>query len=316
MEPLVVVAGPTGSGKSDLAVRLATVFRGEIVNCDSVQVYRYFDIGSAKIPAADRCGISHHLLDIASPNEVFTAGDYARLARAALREIRGRGRLPIVVGGTGFYLRALLEGLFEGPARDEGMRARLAHRERRRPGSLHRLLRRWDPDAAQRIHANDVNKVIRAVEVILTSRRPVSQMHRTGRKRLEGFRALQLGLNPPREELYRRLDTRSRRLFESGLIEEARRILALGFEETVKPFESLGYAQALRVIRGEIGLEAAVAETQLRTRQYAKRQWTWFRRQASLEWVDGFGSDEAVREWAENRVRDFLYADIFRAHAG
>lgn len=308
MEPFVVVAGPTGSGKSGLALWLARRFEGEIVNCDSVQIYRHFDIGSAKTPLAERLGIPHHLIDVAAPDEIFTAGDYARLARAALREIRGRGRLPVVAGGTGFYLRALIDGLSPGPPRDESLRARLAGREQRRPGSLHRLLRRWDPEAARRIHPNDVNKTLRALEVTLLARQPATAVQSTPRDRLEGFRALLLGLNPPREELHRRLDARSRALFEAGLVGETRRILAMGYPESAKPFESLGYAQAVRLLRGGLDLESAIAETQLRTRQYAKRQWTWFRRQASMEWIDGFGDGEFVREWASARVRDFLRA--------
>src|ERR1700677_2057626 len=184
--PLVAVAGPTGSGKSGVALAIAAAFGGEVVNCDSLQVYRYFDIGTAKLPLQDRRGIPHHLMDIANPDELFTAGEYARLARAAIAEISGRARLPVVAGGTGFYLRALLDGLFEGPVRDQTLRDRLAVREARRPGSLHRLLRRFDPESAARIHANDVPKVTRALEVCLVTRRPVSQMYREGRDALCG----------------------------------------------------------------------------------------------------------------------------------
>src|SRR5580704_16281071 len=158
--PLVAVAGPTGSGKSGLALEIAATFGGEVVNCDSLQVYRYFDIGTAKLPLADRRGIPHHLIDVANPDELFTAGEYARLARLAIAEISGRGRLPVVAGGTGFYLRALLDGLFEGPVRDQTLRDRLALRETRRPGSLHRLLRRFDRESASKIHANDIPKVM------------------------------------------------------------------------------------------------------------------------------------------------------------
>jgi tRNA dimethylallyltransferase len=163
--PLVAVAGPTGSGKSELALEIAERFSGEIVNCDSLQVYRYFNIGTAKLPLEARRGIPHHLIDIVDPDELFTAGEYARLARQAIGEISARGKLPVVAGGTGFYLRALIDGLFEGPARDQALRDRLAAREARRPGSLHHLLRRFDPAAARAIHANDVPKVTRALEV-------------------------------------------------------------------------------------------------------------------------------------------------------
>ena len=176
--PLVAVAGPTGSGKSELALEIAQRFNGEIINCDSLQVYRYFDIGTAKMPESERRGVPHHLLDIADPDQVFTAGEFARLARAAIADISARGRLPVVAGGTGFYLRALLDGLFEGPVRDQPLRDRLAARELRRPGSLHRLLRRFDPVAAEKIHSNDMPKVTRALEVYLLTRRPVSELFR------------------------------------------------------------------------------------------------------------------------------------------
>src|SRR5688572_2916347 len=230
---LLVVAGPTGSGKSALALRLAEAFQGEIVNCDSVQVFRYFDIGAAKLSLAARHGIPHHLIDAADPLELFTAGDYARLARKALTEISARGRLPIVAGGTGFYLRALLEGLFEGPVRDEALRARLAARK---PGSLHRLLRHFDPVAAARIHENDTNKVMRALEVILKARRPLTELFATGRDALTGYRVIKVALDPPREELYARIERRVVEMFEGGLLEETRAILERGYPPSAKPF--------------------------------------------------------------------------------
>lgn len=301
--PLIVVAGPTGSGKSELALRLAEKFSGEIVNCDSVQVYRHFDIGSAKLSEPERLAIPHHLIDIAAPDEPFTAGDYARCARAALSAIAARVRVPIVAGGTGFYLRALLEGLFEGPSRDETLRARLAAR---RAGSLHRLLRRFDPPSAARIHPNDANKLIRALEVILLERRPLSELHRAGRDPLVGFRILKLILDPPREELYARLDRRVSAMFAGGLVEETRAILALGYPAHAKPFESLGYKQALSEIQGTITRQMAIADAQLQTRRYAKRQWTWFRREAGAEWIAGFGDDPTVVQRTCDRVSRFL----------
>ncbi len=292
--PLVVIAGPTGSGKSALALQLAGEFCGEVVNCDSVQIYRHFDIGSAKLPESERRGIPHHLIDIAAPDELFTAGDYSRLARAALLEITARGNLPIVVGGTGFYLRALLEGLFEGPPRDQPLRDRLAGREKKRPGSLHKLLARLDPDSAARIHANDHNKLIRALEVILATRRPLTEMFARGRDPLAGYNVMKFGLNPPRDQLYRRIERRSQAMYDQGLVEETRAILAMGYTLQCKPFESLGYAEALRVIQGEMTPEQAVAATAMATRRYAKRQWTWFRREKDMLWIDSFGDDAAA----------------------
>jgi tRNA dimethylallyltransferase len=307
--PLVAVVGPTGSGKSELALRIAEEFDGEIVNCDSLQVFRHFDIGTAKLTKEEQRGVPHHLMDIADPDELFTAGEYARLARQAVAGITERGRLPVVAGGTGFYLRALLDGLFEGPARDQALRDRLAAREARRTGSLHRILQRLDPEAAVRIHANDVPKVMRALEVCLLTRRPVTELFRQGRDALRGYRTLKLGLLPDRDELYRRLDLRCARMFEGGLVEEVRRILSMGFPASAKPFESHGYKQALQLIRGELGPRDAVFYAQRNTRQYAKRQITWFRREAALVWLRGFGGDADIQRESLDGVRRFLRPD-------
>jgi tRNA dimethylallyltransferase len=306
LKTVVAIAGPTGAGKSELALRIAEQFRGEVVNCDSLQIYRYFNIGTAKLAPGDMRGVPHHLIDILDPDQVFTAGEYARLARAALTAISGRGRLPVVAGGTGFYLRALFSGLFRGPARDAAMRERLAARERRRPGSLHRLLGRFDPAAAARIHAHDVPKVMRALEVRLLARRPVTEMFREGRDALEGYRTLKLGLTPDRDELYRRLDERCRRMFESGLLEEVQSILDRGFSLEAKPFESHGYRQAVQMLRGELNAREALFYAQRNTRNYAKRQMTWFRKEPDMEWLKGFGDDPHILDLALMRVREFL----------
>lgn len=294
--PLIAVLGPTGSGKSDLALRLAAEMGGEIVNCDSVQIYRHFNIGAAKLSAAERRGIPHHLIDIREPDAVFTAGDYSREARAAIDEIRRRGRVAVVAGGTGFYFRTLFEGLFDGPRRDEGLRATLAARQARRPGFLFRLLRRLDPASAARIHPNDTNKLTRAVEVCQLERRPMSELLERNRSPLLGYDIVKIGLRPNRAALYERIDARCERMFAAGLVEETREILAIGYPETCKPFESLGYAQALRVIKGECTVEQALEESQRETRRYAKRQWTWFRADASIDWFDGFGGDLALQD--------------------
>lgn len=300
--PLLVIAGPTGSGKSELALRIAETFAGEVVNCDSLQLYRGFDIGTAKIPAARRRSIPHHLIDALEPHSVYSAGDYQRCARPILAAISARHRLPIVIGGTGFYLRALLEGLPALPPRDETLRARLAGREKERPGSLHRLLQRLDPAAAGRIHAGDVQKLIRALEVRLLTSHPAPA--RSSAEPLSGYRTLKIGLEPDRARLHEALDARAREMFHGGLLQEVEHLLASGCSGEEKPFESLGYKQALAVIRGAMTFEDAVASTQLETRQYAKRQMTWFRRDAEIVWFSGFGSE--VADEAIELVRGFL----------
>lgn len=303
---LIAIAGPTGSGKTDLALRLAGRFGGEVVNCDSVQIYRFFDIGTAKLAEQDRMGIRHHLIDIANPDEVFTAGDFARVARPVLREIAGRGRLPIVTGGTGFYLRALIEGLAPGPRRDEDLRAVLQARERKRPGCLHRLLRRMDAKTAARIHANDLPKTVRALEICLSARRAASEVFAAGRDALEGFRVLKIGLFPDREKLYQRLEQRVEAMFAAGLIQETEAILARGYSADCKPFESIGYKQALQAIRGELPARDALFHARRETRRYAKRQMTWFRQEPGIEIFPGFGTDPDVAANVEARVLWFL----------
>jgi len=295
VKPLAIVLGPTGSGKSELALAIAECCRGEIVNCDSLQLYRMFDIGTAKVTESERHGIPHHLFDAFNPVHVCTAGEYVRLARPILREITNRGHLPVIAGGTGFYLRALLHGLFAGPERSEELRNRLAGTEQRCPGYLHRALRRFDPTSARRIHPNDANKLIRALEVCVTARTPMTELFEGGRDPLSGFRPLKFGLNPARQDLYRRLDERCRAMWRHGLVEEVRQILARGIPETAKPFESIGYKQALDFVMGRSGETDAIEAMQRDTRRYAKRQLTWFRREPEVFWFSGFGEDPAIQ---------------------
>jgi tRNA dimethylallyltransferase len=303
---LVAVVGPTGAGKSELALRIAEDFGGEVVNCDSLQLYRHLDIGTAKLLPDERRGVPHHLLDILNPDQVFTAGEYARLARPVLASVAARGHLPVVVGGTGFYLRALLEGLFPGPSRDETLRGRLARREARHPGWMHRLLVRFDPASAARIHPGDIHKLTRAAEVLLATRRPLSAWFADGRDALAGFRVLKLGLDPPRTLLYERLDDRCARMFDRGLVEEVRGILELGYPATSKALEAHGYRQAVQAIAGELEIPEALLHARRNTRRYAKRQWTWFRRDPQVRWLPGFGDDARVRECALAAVAEFL----------
>jgi tRNA dimethylallyltransferase len=290
--PLIVIAGPTGSGKTELALGVAQQFHGEIVNCDSVQVYRGFDLGTAKLRPEEQRGVPHHLIDILDPGEVFTAGEYARRARPILHEIAGRGRVPVIAGGTGFYLRALLEGLPAGPARDPELRTRLLDREKKRPGSLYRLLTRLDGEAAARIHVNDMNKTLRALELRLLRKAPASTQEKPAS--LSGFRVWKIGLNPPREALYEYLNQRLRRMFEQGLEEEVRGLLARGVSPLAKPFESLGYKEVLIFLTDRLDREHAIEAAQIATRQYAKRQLTWFRREPDMHWFNGFGNDPSL----------------------
>lgn len=298
-EPLLVVLlGPTASGKTALSLWLAQRFQGEIVSCDSVAVYREFEIGTAKPSSEERQLVPHHLIDVAPPDGLITAGDYSRMGREALADISNRKRLPIVVGGTGLYLRALLEGLFAGPPRSEDLRERLRQRaETRGAEHLHLILNRLDPKAAANIHANDVPKVIRAIEICINARQKMTEMWQAGRDPLSGFRILRIGLDPDRELLYQRINQRAKEMFLHGLVEETR-VLRKRYGNSARPLGSLGYKQAMQVLAGEISLEQAVTAAQQGHRNYAKRQMTWFRREPDVHWLHGFGSDARVQEQA------------------
>jgi tRNA dimethylallyltransferase len=293
---LVVILGPTASGKTALSLHVAERLQGEIVSCDSVAVYREFEIGTAKPSKEERRRIPHHLIDIAGPKELVTAGDYARLARQAIADIAARGHLPIVVGGSGLYLRALLEGLFAGPPRSEELRIRLRERAAERGTDyLHKLLHRIDPAAAQTIHANDVPKVVRALEVSISSRAPMTGLWQQGRDALQGFKILRIGLNPDRAALYARINQRAREMFSAGLLDETRMLIDR-YGSSVWPLNSLGYKQAMQHLRGELSLEQAIAAAQQGHRNYAKRQMTWFRREPDVHWIAEFGSEAAVQK--------------------
>lgn len=295
---LLVIVGPTASGKTTLSLAAAQDFHGEIVSCDSVAVYREFEIGTAKPTQAERAAVPHHMIDVASPTESFTAGAYARQARAAVRDIAAEGKLPIVVGGTGLYLRALLDGLFPGPERSEDIRARLLAKESSRgKGYLHRLLRRMDAAAAANIHANDTPKIVRAVEVCLAGREKMSELWKQGRDPLSGFRIIRVGLDPERSQLYDRINRRCEQMFSDGLIDETRalrdRFPAL-LSVPNSPLNALGYRQAVALIRGELSAAEAISAAQQAHRNYAKRQLTWFRKEPDVRWVADFGGSAAA----------------------
>lgn len=293
---LVVILGPTASGKTALSLALAQSFQGEIVSCDSVAVYREFEVGTAKPVREERARVPHHLIDVVSPSELFTAGDYSRMAREAVDAIHARNHLPIVVGGTGLYLRALLEGLFTGPPRSEELRLRLRERANEKgPAYLHRLLRRLDPAAAEAIHPNDVSKMVRAVEVCIGARARMTDLWQKGRDPLTGYRILRLGLNPEREALYSRINLRAQQMFQQGLVEETQELIRR-YGAAMRPLESLGYKQATHFLRGGLSLDQAVALAQQAHRNYAKRQMTWFRREPEVHWFTGFGDNPDLQE--------------------
>jgi tRNA dimethylallyltransferase len=266
------------------------------VNCDSVAMYREFDIGTAKPSASERARAPHHLFDTVEPTSHVTAGEYAREARQVLEEVKGRGHLPIVVGGTGLYLRSLLDGLFAGPQRSEKLRERLRERAAARgPVYLHRILRRLDGAAAVRIHANDIPKIIRAIEVCLSSRQKMTELwQQQGREPLRGFRILRIGLDPYRQALYERINRRAQEMFEAGLVEETQRLLEK-YGEAAGPFSSLGYRQAVQFLRGDLARDEALQAAQQAHRNYAKRQMTWFRREPEVQWLRGFGDDARIQ---------------------
>jgi tRNA dimethylallyltransferase len=300
---LIALVGPTASGKSALALRLAREVPAEIVCCDSLQVYRGLDIGSAKPSPAERRQVPHHLVDVIEPDAGFSAAEYARLARALLPGIVERGRLPLVVGGTGLYLRALLSGLFEGPSRDEPLRARLTRMAARfGDARLHRWLGCVDPEAARRIQPRDRVRVVRALEVWRATGRTITAHHQAAAAPLEGFRTLVLGLAPPRDALRRAVEARTRGMFERGLLDEVSGLLARGYAPGLRPLQAIGYRQALGVLRGETDAVRAQRDIVDKTMQYAKRQMTWFRRQARVTWCAG--ADEALAHalgWLERR---------------
>ena len=296
--PIVAVVGPTASGKSELGIALALRMGGEIINCDSVQVYREIEIATAKVPFAERRGVPHHLIDFVPPEVNYTAGDWARDALRTIDEIEARGRTALLVGGSGFYLRALREPFFESQPTDESLRRRLVSlRERRGAEHLHRLLRRLDPQAAAGIPTRNWSRVQRALEVRLQSGVAYSaQRHKRPAPPPHAARLRVFALKPPRAELYARIDARADAHFRAGLVEEVRELLARGVPAASNALGAHGYRRVVEHLRGERTLESAVEQTKLDVRHYAKRQLTWFRREPGVEWVEGFGEDAAVRE--------------------
>jgi tRNA dimethylallyltransferase len=309
--PLVAIIGPTASGKSSLAVWLAQRLGGEVVACDSTQLYRGFDIGTAKPSASERQGIPHHLIDVLEPTEEATAGGYRERAEVVLAELRSRKRLPIFTVGTGLYLRALLLGLAEVPQRSEALRERLrASAAEHDEGHLHRILARLDAESAAWIDAADEKKLIRAIEVCILAKQPLSEVHRSGRNPLQGWRAIKIGLAPERDELYERVHARTDSMLANGLMEEVKALLTSGMPMDAKPFDFIGYRELQKVLDKEISLEDARAAIQQATRRYAKRQMTWFRKEEGVHWIVGFGDLPKLQNKVLERIQKELEAEV------
>lgn len=313
--PLLVIVGPTASGKSALGVWLAERLGGEVIACDSTQLHRGFDIGTAKPTNDERRGVPHHLLDVLDGKDESTAGGYRERVIEVLNDLRARRKIPVLTVGTGLYLRALLEGLAEVPQRSDGLRERLwAAASEHGPGHLHRMLRRLDPESAEKIMPADEQKLIRAIEVCLLTKKPLSEVHRSGRKPLQGWHAVKIGLMPPREELYERVHARTAAMFARGWTEEVRGLIDSGVPEDAKAFDFIGYRELRKVLRGVMTLEEARAAIQQATRRYAKRQMTWFRREKGVHWLAGFGDEPGIQKEALERVRGELGAMVSGAN--
>jgi tRNA dimethylallyltransferase len=297
---LVVILGPTASGKSALGIALAERLSGEVLVCDSTQVYRHFDIGTGKVPLPEQRGIPHHLVDLVEPTEVFTAGEYRRRALDVLDDVRHRGKQSIITAGTGLYLRALLEGLADAPERSEELRERLRKRAAKQgPLHLHRVLARMDKEAAARIAPRDTQKIIRAIEIRKLAGKSVGEVHGRGRSRLAGYEVIKIGLQPSRDALYARINARVESMIAAGWADEIRGLIDRAVPTDAKPFQFIGYSDLCAcLIRGSSSNSRAVAETipliQQATRRFSKRQVTWFRKEADVNWLAGFGDDPKI----------------------
>ncbi|HEX8846609.1 MAG TPA: tRNA (adenosine(37)-N6)-dimethylallyltransferase MiaA [Pyrinomonadaceae bacterium] len=307
-KPIIAVVGPTASGKSELGIEIALRFNGEIINCDSVQVYREIEIATAKVPLSQRRGVPHHLIDFVPPEVNYTAGEWAREATRQIDEIEARGRMALLVGGTGFYLRALRQPFFPSPKTDEVLRRRLTElRERRGPEHLHRLLRRLDPESGARLFERDWPRVQRALEVRLQTGLPISaQLEARAEAPSSAARIHVFALLPPRALLYERINRRTEAHFAAGLVEEVRSLLDKGVPADSNALGAHGYRRVVEYLRGERDMESAIEQTKLDVRHYAKRQLTWFRREQGVEWLEGFGDERSVQERVRNRILEII----------
>ena len=304
-QPIIAIVGPTASGKSELAIAVALQVGGEIINCDSVQVYQEIQIATAKVPVEERRGVPHHLIEFVPPSVNFTGADWARAATKTIEEIEGRGNTALLAGGTGFYLRALRKPFFPSPPTDEELRARLSKiREHHGPERLHRILRRFDPEEAAKLFARDWPRVQRAIEFYLQTGERISAQ-RPWREEPPEFanRIKVFALNPPRNELYARINARTESHFANGLVDELRRLLDAGVPANSNALGAHGYRRVVEYLRGERDLASAIEQTKLDVRHYTKRQLTWFRREADVEWIEGFGDDPKIQQALLARLR-------------
>ena len=294
--PVIAIVGPTASGKSTLGIEVAVQVNGEIINCDSVQVYKEIQIATAKVPVTERKGVPHHLIDFVPPDVNYTAGEWAREAAREIEEIENRGRVPLLVGGTGFYLRALRQPFFLSPPTDKSIRQRLNRiREKHGAEHLHRLLHKLDPLAAQQYFPRDWPRIQRAIEVYLQTGQSIVDQRPDRPEPHESSRRLRiLALNPPRAELYKRINERTEAHFTIGLVAEVQELLARGFSPTSNALGAHGYRRVIEYLRGSRDLESAIEQTKLDVRHYAKRQLTWFRHEANVEWFTGFGEENSI----------------------
>ena len=305
---LIIIAGPTAVGKTGISLELAEMLDGEIVSADSRQVYRFMDIGTAKPSAEDMQRIPHHMIDVVNPDEEYTAADYMCGAHTAIKAILKKGKTPIMAGGSGLYIRAVIDGIFPGPGSDKKIREKL-EMEAKTSGisSLHDRLCKIDPIASSRIHPNDSRRIIRALEVYEITGKPISFFQKEWKKEEAMYDAVMVGLNRPREELYGRIEERVDYIFEHGFVDEAKKLLEKGYEENLVSMEALGYREVIRFLKGEINIDAAKKKIKLDTRHYARRQLIWFRKDKRITWFN-IDNEEKPVETAEKIYQKIVTA--------
>lgn len=300
--PLVIILGPTAVGKSELALEFAQKFSFEIINADSMQLYRGMDIGSAKPSLKERSLVTHHLIDIKDPDEEFSAAQFKNEARNIIFSLTQEGKWALVVGGTGFYLKALTKGLFPAPSADLQLRRKLREKgETKGKWYLYQELEKVDPEAASKIHPNDDFRIIRALEVFYLTGKPISQQQKKHQFKHSPFIVLKIGLMRDRKEIYHRIEQRVDKMIKSGLVEEVKQLSKRGYPLTIKPFQSLGYKQILNYLQGDLSLDEAVSLIKRNTKRYAKRQLTWFRKDPEIKWFtlpqQFFEISEAIKKF-------------------